>query len=406
MPHHTKMTNLSLYLSKQQSQVLKRLAFLTGQKSTGTKKELCGVLEEALPRPRLPTRTGNNSAFAGRKGQRAARVLSVDMGVKNLAFCVLDVRQELWKAKRTKGGDGGEAVIEIAEWKRLDLTARLREMATSAPHPVVHETNSEEDAEAEDDAIEILPAAEKLEQAAMYTPSSLSKIAYTLTTELLSYTPDVVLIERQRFRSGGAPQIQEWTVRVNMLESMLWACFETLRHSRSSSRSLLPSGHGGDSGGDSGEVVAFPEVVEMSPKRIGSFWLGREREASLQPADIRQQLEGPRLKDEGEKVVGKKSLEKKDKIALVKNWIREGNGDVGVAESVFSVASVFRKTGSTKKMADAAALRAKTGSGKGLEELARPGKLDDLADCVVQGVTFALWEENRRRAYEYCSSPT
>lgn len=39
-------------------------------------------------------------------------------------------------------------------------------------------------------------------------------------------------------------------------------------------------------------------------------------------------------------------------------------------------------------------IRAFLEGGKAPREI-REGKLDDLADCVVQGVTYALWEEHR-----------
>ena len=68
---------------------------------------------------------------------------------------------------------------------------------------------------------------------------------------LQAYNPHTILIERQRYRSAGGAAIQEWTVRVNMLESMFHATLHTLAQT---------CGH---------DIV----VHSVSPRKITGLWL-------------------------------------------------------------------------------------------------------------------------------------
>lgn len=225
----------------------------------------------------------------------------------------------------------------------------------------------------------------------IYAPSSLCKIAFGLATEFLQYKPNYILIERQRFRSGGAPAIQEWTVRVNMLESMLWASLETMRH-----------GHSITSKAQNNK---FPEVLEMSPRRIGMFWLTRG-DFFPTPADIAASLVAPQEKLKAvETEVKKKSFEKKDKIALARHWLSLSltTDDLTVDDNLAPMVASFCAPKERQ-------IRRKSKDSEHEDELeakdtsAISGKLDDLADCLVQAVTFALWEQNRERVQEYVKS--
>jgi len=355
------------WLGSLQAWPLKRLAFLTGIRSTGTKNEIRSLLEGSLIKPRLPH--GNS------------RILSVDMGVKNLAFCLLEVRQTGWNS-------GKPSPLHLSKWKRLDLSNRLMSDPASGVSVKAPSATSEGDEPAVEDA--------SAPQADMYSPPQLSKVAYTLASEFINHKPDVILIERQRFRSGGAPAIQEWTVRVNMLESMLWACFETMRHERSSAAR-----------------ASFPDVIPMGPRTIGSYWLAQAADADIAPADVSYHLGEARLEESkaAPSETKRSSLEKKDKIALVRSWLRPESKAVAVDAVLDPVVSLFRppvkssvpKSVKKRKGKDVES-DVPSGNDDVVERVAKSGKLDDLADCLVQGVTFALWEANRRGVLEYGKS--
>ena len=110
--------------------------------------------------------------------------------------------------------------LKVLEWKKLDVLASM----AFTPSTIQPQSGGPE---------------RKVVDPTAFAPSTLSKTALTLTEDILqAYKPDHILVERQRFRSGGAAAVQEWTLRVNMLESMIWACLTTLRASSKASAGL------------------------------------------------------------------------------------------------------------------------------------------------------------------------
>lgn len=209
-------------------------------------------------------------------------------------------------------------------------------------------------------------------KAESFEPSVYALLANTFVRHLLSrFSPlDAVLIERQRYRSNSAPAIQEWTVRVNMFESMLHAVFCCL--------------HGKES----------PVAESVSPNRVTKFWLDRMggRFLDIQKPKGRKKKEvlgegpGEELGVEGANVVIKKGRTygkaKLAKVSLVKEWLRSGDV-VSLGKDVRGIAADF---GPVKG-------RRKVNSVSG-------GKLDDLADCLLQGIAWIRWEENRKSLAE------
>jgi cruciform cutting endonuclease 1 len=328
-------------LNALKSKPLQHIAFLTGVPSTGTKSHITDQLYGSIHRPCLPS--------------GKSRILSVDMGIRNLAYCVIDVPASLQAT-----GKG----LHLQSWKRLDLLEKMRpNLATSQL--------DKPDQSIESDKGESKAIANTIMKNS-FTPSIMSKVALQVAQDFLKYKPDVILIERQRFRSGGGSAIQEWTIRVNTLESMLWACFETMKSVQGDKKSS-----------------DFPTVYEVAPKRVASFWTGPS-EAHLPAADLLTPDYSPpdlRVTAVKAKAAG---AGKREKIAVIRSWL-EGTGGVSLEFSpeTKQTAAAFA-TGLKRR-------KTKPSDSNTTEEaVGRETKLDDLADCLLQGAAWVRWEENRR----------
>lgn len=270
---------------------------------------------------------------------QTTRILSIDMGIRNLAYCLLEVPPK--KSSISKP----------------DLTAWQRLAVSSAPKKSVDEDGTED----------------KVVTKEAFDPATLSKIAYTLLRDrLLKQNPTHVLIERQRFRSMGSKHILEWTIRVNMFESILYATLHTLK----------------------AEGVWGGEVVPIIPGKVGPFWIEEDMDSSDPVTKNEGQDKPKERKGKIRKTASAKLKNKGAKIDLVRSWLE--NGDmVGIGnEDVQKIVSAYsekwdRAPGGVKgKRVPKSALN--------IEE--RMGKLDDLADCLLQGMAWIGWEENKRKA--------
>ena len=324
---------------------LKRFALLTGCAAGTTKASIADGLAQII----------NQSQAVSRN----ERILSIDMGIKNLAFCLLEPYPRMSKSDlSSKSAKKSEAPADqkrfkIHAWQRLNIL--IPPSSTSDPGTLPDLDRST----VSDTDPDKIPAN-------TFTPSQLAPLAVRLAQTFLSHNPSTIIIERQRFRSSRGSAVQEWTLRVNTLEAMLWACFETLK-----------SGHQHLHQHQRGHILQqqddFPLVKEVSPQRIASFWNARKLGPELEPGPVVDIYAGIKSEEGSETLV--RGMEKKEKIKLVTRWVGEGwiDGVEGMEEQmdVFAEAKGRRKT-------------------KG------EGKRDDLADCLVQGVTWALWEENRK----------
>lgn len=163
---------------------------------------------------------------------------------------------------------------------------------------------------------------------------------------------DAILIEQQRIKSGAGIAVVEWIVHVNRFEAMIHAVLRCLHNEEKISAS----------------------VESVSPARVMDYWVDgsvkvmsrvRRRTPSGEMAYVERKLSGP-------------SRTKLQKIALVSEWVEKGMM-FDVAEDLKDITDDFVCPPGVKR---------------------KIPKLDDLADCLLQGLAWAEWQENRRKFAE------
>ncbi|OAF59688.1 hypothetical protein VC83_03995 [Pseudogymnoascus destructans] len=272
------------------------------------------------------------------KGQ-PMRILSIDMGIRNLAYCVLDVPTD-------------SSLPKLVAWKRIAVSSA----------PVPNNNKSELAATVEKESFE---------------PPALSAAAFKLLHKtLLPHNPTHILIERQRFRSMGSPKILEWTVRVNMLESMIYAILLTLRE----------------------EGAWNGTVIPIAPGKVGPFWLEGEEAttASLEEVETGGSSPAAVMETKTRNAKLAKALNKGAKIDLVRNWLAIGDRVEVDSPDVETLVMAYLDKWDKKP----GGVKGKRPAKDSVATIEKMGKLDDLADSLLQGMAFIQWEENKRIARE------
>ena len=355
-----------MHLSKLKSTQLKTLSFLLGLPITGTKAEAQKILRHRVRNPLGP------GAFS--------RILSIDMGVRNLGVCVLEAPHLKSKPEQPKFHDAAsvpQPTIAVKAWQKVDVLDLLRQQDGRAfLEPDTPQSTSLQDED------EPRPGSGSSSSSDLFTPAKLSRATYSLVSSLLlQHRPTAILIERQRFRSGGASAVQEWTLRVNLLEHMIWASLNTLRRQR-------------DASVESEQISAMEEletIEAVSPAKVAKFWCGSRVQDMRAAVDDSGNVDGDalgRLNGDSGKIT------KADKIAVAQSWVDQwrdgqemGSTRLNFLDSALETARAFQSSPGKRRA------RRKKGDYEGEVAI---GKLDDLADCLLQGVAWIKWEENRR----------
>jgi cruciform cutting endonuclease 1 len=297
--------------------------------------------------------------------------MSIDMGIKNLAFCDSIVSYP------EKGSLN--ASMTVMRWEKINLVPATT--VTSSPPLDSNKISLDAD-----------------EDEGQYSLSVLSRTAYHLIKDtILTANPDIILIEKQRWRSGGGSAIQQWTVRVNTFEGMLWAILRTL-----SCESHL-----------SGKERDY-QVFGVDPKRVGYYWLGQsaERLAGAKKASV---VESTQVDVENDvstkKKMSRTKMEKKAKIALLRSWLTPTSAstaptsrdatpiisftfDARAENSLRALISPSKSKQTRKKSKNQTKELTNAANALDIPETELK-KLDDITDCFLQAAAWVSWESNR-----------
>ncbi|KAK6509935.1 hypothetical protein TWF481_004656 [Arthrobotrys musiformis] len=297
----TMLQRLSLLRNAELKDILQRC----GWPVSGTKAVMAKEIQIQLHRSRLMTyRRSSPGALEPAENQLDEhRILSLDMGIKNMAVCLLKVsRQELLSRE--------PAAPEIISWRRFSFFDH-------------HDPKNGCEGENVQDMD--------------FASASLAPLATALARHLITtHDPTIIAIEKQRYRTMGSAAVQEWTIRVNKLEAMLHAALRVLQEEG---------------------VWVQGAIHSICPQRTTGYWLGRYG------------------LDDG---IRKGAVTKPLKVKLVRSWLEKGHN------------VVYRKNNSLA--ADAASLFCKV---SGQTKTKTGEKLDDLADCLLQGLAIIHWEIDR-----------
>ncbi|KAK3297851.1 mitochondrial resolvase Ydc2 [Chaetomium fimeti] len=319
----------------------------------------------------------------------SARILSIDMGLKNFAFSLISPAPPSKKKTLSPNDTQLDSPIRLHAWHRLDLTLPTNTTTTTPqttkkkkkttkptttpsepppPNPAPLDPNADPDAEA-------------------FSPSTLAALTADLVkTRLLPLRPTHVLIERQRFRTGGAAPIFEWTLRVNSLEAMLHAAFAALR---------------GTAGGGGGGVEWEWDVTSVLPKTVAEFLIpvGEGAGAGAGVGGGKGDGEEVKGKGKGKATAGKayRTL-KRGKVDIMGGLLEGGGMVVAEKGQAKEMVSLFmdgvERRGGGKGKGGRKKKATETEAVERTEVAEVVTKMDDLSDAVLQGMVWLQWRRN------------
>jgi cruciform cutting endonuclease 1 len=371
------------------AKALQALLTRIGSASSGIKTTLQERFRRDFQIPLLFNRTSVVDQYTAPPGaKKTLRIMSVDMGIKNLAFCDARVSYPEKGSLNTS--------MKIIRWEKVNL---VPDTVNAPAHNLPSDPKTNEpDTMGLDEDEDVDP----------YSLDVLSTTAYRLVKRsLLHGAPDIILIEKQRWRSGGGSAILQWTIRVNTFEGMLWAVLRTLlleAHSRYPEKK------------DLGNKDRRYEVFGVDPKRVGYYWLGQNAERLVsQKTELTEnevEEESTKKVDEEESTKKKESrtkMEKKAKIALLRSWLTATPAST-TSNTTPTISFTFDKDAENTLRALTSPSQVKQRKKKKnrdeIQELLDAAKtldipdtelkkLDDITDCFLQAAAWVSWDLNR-----------
>jgi cruciform cutting endonuclease 1 len=304
------------WLSKLKLHQLRRVAIATGTPCSGTKPVIIQGINAAV----------NNSLPLSE-----ASIVTIDMGLKNLAIAHLVPNySENGTSKVLQG-------INVSAWRNISIVDPI-------------ESPGDPDGPENEPPIDrITRLVEKPVASGAYHPANYAQKASAFVTDIIDkFRPTHILIERQRFRSGGQAAVQEWSIRVGVFEAMIYATLQTLKD-----RAIFES-----------------RVFPILPASVNRFWL-----ESAEPSEPAPRMVSARVSS-GREV-------KLQKIQLVKQILVAGKShdiDLTFGDAALEAKALLAMTQEERKSQGAASSVL---------------KLDDLSDSLLQGLAWIQWQKHR-----------
>ncbi|QSL65724.1 hypothetical protein MERGE_000002 [Pneumocystis wakefieldiae] len=286
---------------------LRIIAIKCGILNKGNKLELIQRILQEISKTRL---INNNFTLH--------RILSIDVGIRNLAFSSIIVPSIIIKDSNLIY----HKPFVVDGWDKLSIESK------KIDNKIIKKA---------------------------YNPEEFSFLAYQLAKSLLKeFKPQTILIERQRYSTRGKNTVQEWIIKINMFENMLHSIFRCFKE----------------------EMIwddQEADILSIDPAKISSFWL-KKNNILMKNFPINHNLSI--LIDSEDKKPNYQSKtstlrSKKEKIEIINSWLKAG--------SIFD----FKNTQIT---AEDFLLKKKD-----KDKL----KIDDLADSLLQGISWIVWEQNK-----------
>ncbi|EER43612.1 conserved hypothetical protein [Histoplasma capsulatum H143] len=391
---------------------LQRLASLMGILSSGTKPVLIERLDRVLHGESRPVAQNASLEETFMSDKEPARILSIDMGIRNLAFAHLLVPPR-------QAGVLSSPILNA--WCRLSVSSLASNSVLDFHMGEEMKPKGKIAKGRKTKALDILDAGQcdgivlqNEQEKESFAPKLYAAHAYTLMSSLLAtYQPTHILIERQRFRSGGSSAVQEWTIRVGVFEGMLYAVLRAIQQERK---------------GDVANIV----VQGVEPQRVMKYWMDDEEDLSPEPKAKRTAV--PSTKHISQSM--SPNRRKQIKIDLIGRLLSSCTGShasgtqqanlgdhIGIQFStdrqVNEVVNAYlkkcgkktrkaniMKTGGTFIMpissssSSSSSNIAPHSAADGSQTL-EIGKLDDLADCLLQAMTWLEWQNTRQTIARY-----
>ncbi|EEH18525.2 hypothetical protein PABG_07585 [Paracoccidioides brasiliensis Pb03] len=391
-------TSPAIWLPSLKVRQLQRLASLTGILSSGAKSILIERLYQNLHVSIQQPVHNVNQEECSIDDKKTASILSIDMGIRNLAFAHLVV--PAGHAGRTKSGEFKPPILKA--WYRLAVPSFVSNSDRALNFNLDDEMRPKKkitkdrkslplngpDASSGCDSTHVPGNGDgnKVKQKESFAPKVYAAHAYTLMSSLLAtYKPTHVLIERQRFRSGGGSAVPEWTIRVGVFEGMLYAVLRAMQQERK------------------GEIANIV-VQGVEPQRVLRYWIDHEEGLDLPPKG--KLMGSSPTPNVSKKLSSSKCKQIKiDRIGeLLSSCIgidvdstsSTGTGDhlginLGDDGQIHEVVKAYLKKWKKLKGGKLSTKRT-SGATTDNSQTLEIEKLDDLADCLLQGITWLEWQ--------------